>query len=186
MDAGLIAALLRSLVAWVFLTAGVDKALHINSFTAALEKRYGLRRSVAGLLGPVVCLVEIFLGGALLLGIVSVELALASAVLLIGLSVVAAWRRPHDAPETCACGGLADSGEGPAHLAINGGLIGAALVSAALSSSSPPQTDLFEHLGPELVSVGGLALVLLLGVRSAVALTSISRTWHEIDERRMT
>lgn len=144
-----------------------------------------MKRAVAFLLAPAICLLEIVIGAGLLVGVASIELAVAAAVLIMVLTAGAAWRRSLRSGESCACGGLADSGEGPAHVAINGALVIAALMSAALASAWGPRPDLSER-GPELVSVALLALVLLLAARSLAELASLHRRWSEIDKRRMT
>jgi uncharacterized membrane protein YphA (DoxX/SURF4 family) len=183
-EAGLVATLLGSVVAWVLLTAGVDKALHLSSFQTALREQLGMKRPVGHLVAPGICLLEIVIGAGLLVGIARIELGLGAALLIVVLTAGSAWRRTLRSGEGCACGGLADSNGGPAHSVINGALAIAALTSAALTSAGGPEPNLFEG-GPELVSVALLALVLLLVARSAATLASLHRRWSEIDKRRM-
>lgn len=186
MDPNLAAALSRDLVAWVFISAALDKSLHLKAFGVGLQETYRLPAAIARLFAPLVCGAELAVGVALLLGFARPLTEAIAAGLLVALSV-AVFAARRTAVDGCACGGLADFGGGrTTHLRINALLVVLIVLGALIDSSWAvvPGSSVSATVTPAAILAAVVALWCLLVVRMSIALVTLTRRWREIEEWR--
>jgi uncharacterized membrane protein YphA (DoxX/SURF4 family) len=171
------------ILAWVLLSAGIDKAVHFDRFAGDVVREpwaTKIPRTMRVTAAATVVIVETLLGILALLGIGGPWVFQAAAILLAGLTVVLLVHIFTRRVERCGCGGIIGAfGAGPGHLAANCVLAATAIglgtrAEAPGTGLSPLETGL----------IGGTVALSLLLVRAILALRSLRTQRRLIDKAR--